>query len=375
MIRALAIALIVPAVAVSAAFQSPAPVVLAGADGTVCDLVAANAGLESTPNANAIKAGLWDERKRPFSDMLVKRAIVDVDGDGKSDILEITSDSRSRESPTIGGVRTNYQEMPYYEESEGLRWLSYAGAWHAVYFDDHRLRLALRVVTLTPNGPVESCRLDAKFNELIKPRYSVGPEATACDAMTDPETKMARPEPQDLAASDIRYLTTGIRAQQWYEYKAPEDAGIHIMARHGPERPAAKPVTVMDIDGDGNPERLLKIERYGTTRCNATVLDLLPSIGEEEVDPVKRAMLMAMQGEGPARPGEYDIPTACGLKNAFVTIDGRPYLYVRRTEGGVERSLSKIENGHERMVCSGEYMPHHTVAFDASKTKSQGASQ
>ncbi|HEV7691453.1 MAG TPA: hypothetical protein VGO52_11540 [Hyphomonadaceae bacterium] len=347
---------------------------LPGADGTVCDFLAANTGHQTSITLPpSIKPPPFGYQEMDFSDSLLKRTLADVDGDGDMELLDVIYTPWG-EGPVVIGAREGFPELPpdgpdgfdYYHDDTwfalgeygGARWLNFGGVWYAAYFD-HSRQIVKGAVRVDKDGPRFACRMNGGFVETVRVMTSIPAIAAFCRSWTSGNGGPGAPD-KPLAAltvNDRRYITTKLPGHAFHEI----NGGIH---GEGPDTIGPQSVSVFDIDGDGKPERFVQIERYGTTRCNATFLDLLPQPGEAEPDPAMRNTVRGLQGEGPRSDGVAGFPTACGWNHQFVEIDSRGYLDSYKFDGPPAHTLSIVQDGRAVELCSSEYSSRHTVAFD-----------
>jgi hypothetical protein len=359
------------AMALSAGCPAVAEPVLPGADGSVCDFVAANAGKHlAVPKSDALRASDFD-----FSDFLFKNAIADVDGDGDNEMLATyyTNDY----STTVVGLKAGYgysRDLPPAADPKDLmrwtksgRWLHFGDEWYDVEFADRDLKQVVYVITYGKTGEHYSCTFLPRFEEAVL-RYDKDPAvATAYDAIrlqSVAETFSKKAGGQPLTANDRRYLL-GLES-------GFKDFGDQLRGLPGAMREVgidgAHSVVIADFDRDGIPERFVRLglQSGAGGGCGAVWVELLPDEGQVAPDAAKRASLLSREGVDYG-PGKR-FPITCGAVRDVINVNGKGYLYSAEADFGITaRKLEETRDGHLYPVIQSVFTAEHEVVFDSSK--------
>lgn len=355
------------------------PPVLPGADGTVCEFVAANAGHKATVDIGYLgDTRAYSALNLPFQDMLVKRAAADIDGDGEAELLDTFSLPAGLQS-TVYGLSPGYafQGMPDGVDpqedvrwADGDGWLFFRGQWHLVQFKDRARNLAVAVTTYDKSGAVFACKFNAEYREELPPTGHTAIDAAFAALKQQEETSrafsaFAKGGGRALTAHDRRYIATlpgGFKTDVDTLYGQGISREISV--------DAATALFVADMNGDGDKERFAKLvlSSGATPPCGAVYFELLPSEGKDAPDALSRDLWRSLQGVSYGPGGRF--PASCGVSHSIVEIDGHGYVYTVEADTVVKaRRLSRLAAPANILLptASSTFLAHHDIVYDMAK--------
>lgn len=352
----------------TASAQKPVEPILPGADGTVCEFIALNAGRHT----GAPRTYSENAQTHAFADMLVKRAAADVDGDGDIELLDYIVQPAG-ESPLSFGFQDSYQsrnDAPAHVTGnddlrwwETGRWLYFRDAWHLIYFKDRSTNLASYVIELGKKQQTFACKFTPSYKETIL--RSSTPAVDAAYQAIIARRSFGQGTGSPLSQADKAYLSTlpgGFRDVG--ESLVGDGIGWSVNVR------VSSAVQSADMDGDGVKERFarMSLASGATPPCGAIYFELLPVEGATEPDPAKRDLWRDLQSVSYDKGTKY--AATCGLEHDILEIDGVGYLYSAKWDYAVsERRLSRLNPRSNTLssVKFSQFEAEHIIDYDAAK--------